>query len=371
MIEAQSNYDRYLSSLATSSQAVYRKRRNEYLNYCEENGLASNVVQSLHSYLEMLHSDEFDFAASSLWTICSILSTWFHCEWKIRPLEVDRILEKKLKNWTKEDSKKKSAVLTKDELQKYFEEVPNDSINLWKKVAAIIGIFGFTRKKELTNVEFEDLTIHDDVIIVDINRKKQVSSPVVSQATITDKNLIDIVKQYVNCFPESARSGRLFHKMNDKMVPNRQNIGENPIAHVPKDIASFLNKPNLKEYTSHCFRRTAATILAESGASLSELKIAGAWNSSTVAESYIATSLRMKRTISDKMKIVEKAQGNTSVPSLHSNPDKTAPNNENNQQIVINHPNSCTFNFQFSSSESKKIVGDSEGELVLKIPKFK
>jgi hypothetical protein len=129
-----------------------------------------------------------------------------------------------------------------------------------------------------------------------------------------------------------------------------------------------LNKPNLKEYTSHCFRRTAATILAESGASLSELKIAGAWNSSTVAESYIATSLRTKRTISDKMKIVENARGNTSVPSFL---DKAPPSKASTQQIVINHPNSCTFNFQFSSSESKQIVGDSEGELVLKIPKFK
>jgi integrase len=87
------------------------------------------------------------------------------------------------------------------------------------------------------------------------------------------------------------------------MVPNKQNIGENMIAKVPKEIATYLKKPHPEEYTSHCFRRTAATILAESGASLPELKIAGSWNSSTTAESYISTSLRTKRTISDKMKL--------------------------------------------------------------------
>jgi hypothetical protein len=142
-------------------------------------------------------------------------NTWFYCELRTRPFEVDRTLEKKLKNWTKEDTKKKSAILTRDELRKYFEEVPNDSVNLWKKVAAIIGVFGFTRKKELTAVEFGHLIIHDDVINVDINRKKQISTPTVSQATITDKYLIDIIKLYVNCFPENERTGRLLHELND------------------------------------------------------------------------------------------------------------------------------------------------------------
>jgi hypothetical protein len=41
------------------------------------------------------------------------LNTYFNCEWQIRPFQADPFLEEKLKNWSKEEKKKKSAVFYK------------------------------------------------------------------------------------------------------------------------------------------------------------------------------------------------------------------------------------------------------------------
>ncbi|XP_026331776.1 hemicentin-1-like [Hyposmocoma kahamanoa] len=66
---------------------------------------------------------------------------------------------------------------------------------------------------------------------------------------------------------------------------------------MPKEIAKFLNLPDPDLYTGHSFRRTSATLLADSGADLLTLKRHGGWRSSTVAESYVEDSVRNKSNI--------------------------------------------------------------------------
>jgi integrase len=59
-------------------------------------------------------------------------------------------------------------------------------------------------------------------------------------------------------------------------------------------VASVLNLSEPQNYTSHSFRRSGATILAEAGPSLEMIKTAGGWKSDTVARKYIETSSAMK-----------------------------------------------------------------------------
>lgn len=51
--------------------------------------------------------------------------------------------------------------------------------------------------------------------------------------------------------------------------------------------------------SGHAFRRTSATVLANTGASIETLKRHGGWRSSTVAEQYIEDSLAYKRKTGD------------------------------------------------------------------------
>lgn len=54
-----------------------------------------------------------------------------------------------------------------------------------------------------------------------------------------------------------------------------QVLGTNTIGKVPCQIAAYLGYPNSKDYTGHCFRRTGATLLANVGKTLVQLKQAG------------------------------------------------------------------------------------------------
>ncbi|CAK1554924.1 unnamed protein product [Leptosia nina] len=69
---------------------------------------------------------------------------------------------------------------------------------------------------------------------------------------------------------------------------------------MPKEIVTFLNFPEAREYTGYSFRRSSAILLADSGALLT-LKRHGGWPSSSVAEEYIYDSLRNKEEISSRI----------------------------------------------------------------------
>ena len=67
---------------------------------------------------------------------------------------------------------------------------------------------------------------------------------------------------------------------------------------MPKTIAVWLGLENPELYTGHTFRRSSATLLANSGANITTLKRHGGWKSEQVAEGYIEDSIGNKRKIS-------------------------------------------------------------------------
>ncbi|KAJ8980995.1 hypothetical protein NQ317_014862 [Molorchus minor] len=64
-----------------------------------------------------------------------------------------------------------------------------------------------------------------------------------------------------------------------------------------KDEKKSLNTSDCELYTGHCFRRTSASFLADSGANLCTIKRHGGWKSSSVAEGYLEDSLENKKRI--------------------------------------------------------------------------
>lgn len=77
-----------------------------------------------------------------------------------------------------------------------------------------------------------------------------------------------------------------------------QPIGINKIGGMPKKLANFLNLPDSELYSGHCFRRSSASHLANSGEDLMALKRHGGWKSSAVAEGYVDASFSKKLDIS-------------------------------------------------------------------------
>jgi len=72
-----------------------------------------------------------------------------------------------------------------------------------------------------------------------------------------------------------------------------QPVGKNSMGKLPSVVAKYLKLPSPEGYIGHCFRRSSATLLADSGASLLAVKRHGGWCFS-VAEGFIEESVQNK-----------------------------------------------------------------------------
>jgi len=373
----EENFVKFTNTLAEVSRNVYLKRVTEYKEYCAERELETNAITSLDHFLEYLHSEEVDLAASTLWTVASMCGTWFESVHGIKIYAACPLLKKKLKNWSKDEAQTKSAIFTKAEVSQFLTQAPNDDHTLWQKVAMILAINGFTRKAELLSIEFESLKFSADgtALMVTVNRLKQSGPPEPSTFAITEQYCVNIVRRYLDCFDQNARKGRLFrYTIGGKGT--MKVIGINTVAKVPKSIAEYLKKDNANKYTSHCFRRTAATLLAESGASLPIMKIAGGWKSSTVAEGYIQKSDHTKRKIADRMGLIDGDETAEHEIDENEQPSKRSHNAQSSSSssaqgvTVVNHGAQCNFNFNFVNNEAHAVSSEAtRSPLIIRIPK--
>jgi integrase len=147
--------------------------------------------------------------------------------------------------------------------------------------------------------------------------------------TITDgtTNNISIYHKYVALRPPTTPHNRLFvyYKSNKCTV---QPVGINTFSKLPSLIAEYLQLPEVKLFTGHCFRRTSAKILVNHGNTLS-LKGHGGWRSNSAAEGYVDT-------LSNKVTVANEILGEINASSLNkqnsnstSSIDRTAANFNN------------------------------------------
>lgn len=133
--------------------------------------------------------------------------------------------------------------------------------------------------------------------VEDIQNKFLVS--IADTKTYIDRSFIigplfyEKVKDYMSLRPQDASADRFFIQyLNGKC--HNQNIGKNKVGSTPTTIASYLELENPSKYTGHCFRRTSATLLSNSGANMALVKQLGGWRSDSVASGYIADSIRSR-----------------------------------------------------------------------------
>lgn len=104
------------------------------------------------------------------------------------------------------------------------------------------------------------------------------------------------IKSYIDLRPKNVITDRFFLYYS-KGKCTSQPIGIHKIGEVPSNIASFIQLPDSKRYTGHCFRRTSATLLSDGGASMQQLKQLGRWRFDAIAQGYIENSLHNRQVI--------------------------------------------------------------------------
>lgn len=157
----------------------------------------------------------------------------------------------------------------------------------------IFGVNGACRGNELVNIKVSDIKKHSELLLINLPDTKTNRE----RSFIVREEYARIVEKYQALRPSKISTNRFFIGYNNGKC-TRQVIGKNKISAMPKEIAKYLKLQNPELYTGHCFRRTSASLLADSGADMAQIKRHGGWKSDAVAEGYIENSIQNKNKIS-------------------------------------------------------------------------
>jgi integrase len=215
-----------------------------------------------------------------------------------------------LKKYEKDHNKTKSAVLEPDQIITWLENAPEEKGGIGLKAAFVCGFYGLLRVDELVKIHFSHVNASgEDFVQITVGQKgtktdQSGSNPFTFFLT---KNVekpkacpVRILKTYMS--QVKVKEGRFFRNWNKKSNGfSTQPTGKNTLAKIPFEIATFLGLENPKTYTGHCFRRSSATSLADSGISKTNLKRTGRWKSDAVAEGYLVNSKKLKIQVSEAL----------------------------------------------------------------------
>ncbi|KAJ8686551.1 hypothetical protein QAD02_022345 [Eretmocerus hayati] len=220
------------------------------------------------------------YSSSTLWTIYSMLNA---CIKAFDHVDISKYLQLKayIKKLHKGHVPKKSKVLSAIEVNNFCEQAPEPS-NLLAKVVLALGLSGCCRKHELVDLLMEQVLVLDDCLVVTIPKSKSKTN--VEKIFRVVGNFYEIVKRYL-LVRQKIPHPRFFLSLRKTKFINLP-AGKNTIGAIPARIAAFLGLPNPKEYTSHCIRRTAATIYASTGVTTNDLMHFGRWKDLKTAQSY-------------------------------------------------------------------------------------
>lgn len=177
--------------------------------------------------------------------------------------------------------------------------------------------------------------------------------------TIVDDDqsiFLKLIRRYITLRPNHTKHTRFFvHYRHNKCTTNP--VGINTFSKIPCTVAQFLKLDQPKLYTGHCFRRSSATILSDSGADFAAIKRHGGWKSTRVAESYIEDSVQNKVNIAKQLFCNETATSSTTPETstqLFCSATANFPSNSPAETEINNSINSIN-NITSNTSENVQI----------------
>lgn len=213
---------------------------------------------------------------------------------------------------------------------------------------AIFGISGACRRQELSNILIDDIQDATTALIITIPECK---NKIPRTFTVVDNkdqipSFLQIYRKYASLRPPVTNHRRFFiYYKNNRCT--KQPTGINQFGKIPSLIATFLKLHDPDSYTGHCFRRSSASLLADSGADITAVKRLGGWKSSTVAEGYIENSLENKKETTRKIFGI----GNQQLQTQPSTSSQThtlikevlihEEENEKNPNIILSNISNC------------------------------
>ena len=235
------------------------------------------------------------YSPNTIWVIYSCINADFIDRFGINLNALPR-LKKYLKHISSKYVAKKSATFAPEEIEKILMHLQENVTpkNTLHGIAISLLYFGLLRGSEVQKIVVTDITI-----------MKTDSNPRVEVAFCHDRKkrnngfkfyvagkYIPMYERYLKeLCPKTVKAGKVqfLKNWNKKGKRRIQNTGKGVVNDLHTIACKILNK-NPDPYTTHTWRRSAATNLADAGVSFINLKRHGQWLSDAVVEGYIANS---------------------------------------------------------------------------------
>ncbi|XP_028132030.2 uncharacterized protein LOC126892541 [Diabrotica virgifera virgifera] len=300
------------SLLPQKSKERYEKQYLNFKQWAKEKHIRTYSENVILGYFSILAPT---LKASTLWSKYSMLRTMLQIKENvdIKYPKVIAFLKRQNQGYKANNAK----TFSREEVNKFLLDAPDHNY-LLMKVLLIFGISGACRCDELVKMVTKDVEDKGSILIVNIpNTKTNMQRTfVINASSGNGPNDIEIYRKYISLRPKIDQS-RLFVCYRAGKC-SKQLVGKNSISKIPTKIAEFLKLPNATNYTGHSFRRTSASLLANSGGDILALKQHGGWKSTNIAEGYIEQSLAKKQ------KISEQIMGVTEVEEVDYNQPSTS-----------------------------------------------
>ncbi len=285
------------------SKKNYLRYQDQFRGWCAANSIEDEDVgeDAVGRFLKE-NLENGRFCPSTLYSVYSALKSMLHARPYLLDTDgwhrVQRFLKKK--NYNYQGSKAK--MFEPEEIVKYAKGLdltkPNDLRDL---SLLICYIHGLMRREEVTFILSEHVQFTEKEVRVTIPKSKH--RPTEFEFAITDDFEVRILRKYAMIPRTVAEHRRFFRNYNLRARKLCQPTGMSRISAVVKDCAKAngVTGEDLKRYRTHSIRRTGGQLMAESGASCQEIRIAGRWKNTKTAQEYIENSRMMQRNNSARL----------------------------------------------------------------------
>ncbi|XP_059053089.1 uncharacterized protein LOC131847527 [Achroia grisella] len=245
-----------LPLLTSKSWKKYMKAYYNFALWKKRKGVKSFSEPVFLAYFKELAKSK---KPSTLWSTYSMLKSTVGNKNGIKMENYTKLISY-LKKWSRGHKSTTSEVFSVENINTFIKEAPDKEF-LAIKVALIFGIKGACRANELLNITVNDVKKQSDQLLF---VKMTDSITKMDRSFTVPDEYKSIVEKYQALRPNNVENNRFFIRyQNGKCY--KHVIGKNKFSSMPQEIANYLKLPDSKLYTGHCFRRTAAALLAESG----------------------------------------------------------------------------------------------------------
>ena len=314
----------------------YEDRWQEFIQHQNLNEDTPPKEDHFVEYFDYLRNTK-KYASSTLWSIYSMLNNKVQLNFGFKLQKFPRITLL-LKSYEAGYTRKKAKEFSKEEVMKFLREAPDEGENIHLKVAVVLAYFGGLRCAELVSLTLDDFEFNQVTgMWVTYKVSKQKGESISNKFNIPLQYCTYLQKYDEILDNAKLGNGRVFKTYRVRQDGSgyyvNQPMGKHVLAKVPMKMALYLQLSDPKDYTGHSFRRTAANVLAEGGASSSVMKKHFNWQSENTSMKYIENTQKSKIFVSSVM--LKDDTSNTNVEQDHQKAENVI-NFSNCQNVVLN-----------------------------------